>query len=43
VRTALIFEKEGTPSPGWLNRSLYDERNDPEFSEWINRLDAEIS
>jgi REP element-mobilizing transposase RayT len=27
----------------WLNRGLCDERDDPEFSERINRLDAEIS
>lgn len=27
----------------WLNRGLCDERDDPEFNEQINRLDAEIS
>ena len=27
----------------WLNRGLCDERDDPVFSELINRLDAEIS
>jgi hypothetical protein len=27
----------------WLNRGLCNERDDPEFSEQINRLDAAIS
>jgi hypothetical protein len=27
----------------WLGRNLCDERDDPSFSEQINRLDAEIS
>jgi hypothetical protein len=27
----------------WLNRGLCDERDNPSFSEHINRLDAEIS
>jgi len=27
----------------WLNRGRRDERDDPVFSEQINRLDAEIS
>ncbi len=27
----------------WLNRGLCDDRDDPVFSEQINRLDTEIS
>jgi hypothetical protein len=35
--------KERNSVTRWLYRGLCDERDDPSFSEWINRLDAEIS
>ncbi len=40
---AAVLRKGRNSVTRWLNRGLCDERNDPSFSEQINRLDAEIS
>ncbi len=40
---AAVLRKGRNSVTRWLNRGLCDERDDPVFSEQIDRLDAEIS